>query len=112
MHHSRERRTLKSKKKREVKKKPLSKKLQKKLEVKKTREKYRVPHHTQFKRFINREIESICERSSSRYGVYNNLVRIMKERVLNVWDGIGLPDTVSSMIFEYMFQQKKGWDIY
>lgn len=116
MHHSRERRTLKSKKKREVKKtyevkkKPLSKRLLKKLEVKKTREKYRVPHHTQFKLFINREIESICERSSYRYGVYKNVVRILKERFLNVWYGIGLPDTVSSLIFEYMFKQKKGWE--
>lgn len=99
-----------SPKREKMQKKPLSKRAQKKLEVEKTREKYRVPHHSQFRRFINHEIESICERSSSRYGVYNSLVRILKERVLNIWGGIGLPETISSMIFGYMFKQKDDWE--
>lgn len=99
-----------SPKSKKTQKKPLSKSAQKKLEVKKTREKYRVPHHTQFKRFINREIELICEQSSSRYAVHNNLVQILQKRVLNIWGGIGLPEIITSQIFEYIFKEKEGWE--
>lgn len=86
-------------------KKPLSKKLQKKLEVNKKREKFKIPCHTSFRQFINNEIKSINESSFSRKNTFNNLITILKKRVLNIWNGCGVSDVISTMIFEYMFKK-------